>query len=157
MKKPGSRLEKILLSRTENWVLGLVVLALVVVGMGLAHLAQERARGSDVGGWLGRFAENFARYPARVHEVVSSLSGSPTARIDYAIGVHTNELNSFDGLSGVPGYLGYRIDGSKGKVFRLHRISDGTQINQWRYTPGNIPAAVSLVDRTLIVKEKPRV
>ncbi len=146
-------MEKIFFAKIEAWIVFLIIIVFTLGAILFAYVAQERAKGSGIGGEFGQLLLELAESPKLIGTAFEELGESRGGRVrdlDPDIG---SSINSFQGLDTVPGYLGTRSDTEGGKIFELKQIATGKTILSWPYSSGNIPAAVSFVDNTLIVKD----
>jgi hypothetical protein len=146
-------LERLFFAKIEAWIVFLIIVALLLGSILFAYIAQERAKGSDIGDGFGRHLYELAKSPdilKRALEEVGETKGGRIRELDPGIGVN---INSFTGLDNVPGYMGARTDGKTKKTYVLRKISTGETELEWPYHAGLVPAAVSFMDQTLIVKD----
>jgi hypothetical protein len=146
-------LEKFFFAKIEAWIVFLIVLVLLLGSILFAYIAQERAKGSKIGDGFGRHLYELAKSPdmlKRALEEVGESKGGRIRALDPGIGVG---INSFAGLENVPGYMGARTDGKAEKTYILRKNSTGETEFLWPYHTGDVPAAVSFFDQTLIVKD----
>lgn len=148
-----TKLEKVIFLKIELWVVLAMFILLLCATVLFGYVAQERAKGSEIGGRVGSVVSKIAGFPETVLsalEAVSDTKGGRIIRLDTDVGIR---LNSFQGLGNVPGYIASRSDGEDGKYYQLHQLSTGKPITRWSYPSGSIPAAISFVDDSLIVKD----
>ena len=148
-----TKLEKLLFSKVEVWVVLAIIISLLCGAVLFGYVAQERAKGSQIGGELGSVVSDIAGFPELIScalEEVGDTKGGRIIPLDIDAGIN---LNSFKGLENVPGYIASRSDGKDGKYYQLHQLSTGKLITRWSYSPGGIPAAISFIDDSLILKD----
>ena len=146
-------MEKVFFAKIEAWIVFLVVIILIIGSILFAYIAQERARGSSIGGSIGEALYEVARSPELVKRMLDEAGETKGRRVLGLDPRIATSINSFAGLENVPGYIGTRSDAGGVKTFELKKISTGKTALRWLYPVGNFPAAVSFFDNTLIVKD----
>ncbi len=137
-------MEKVFFAKIEAWIVFLVVIVLIVGSILFAYIAQERARGSSIGGAIGEALYEVARSPELVKRMLDEAGETKGGRVLGLDPRIATSINSFAGLENVPGYIGTRSDAGGVKTFELKKISTGKTALRWPYPVGNIPAVLKM-------------